>query len=167
MKFFVTILVACLSSACTAVYQAPGQEATFSLSTTSTNKPALSIEYDCKRHRVTEGMVADKSPGSISELVYGLPTGTPVTFTATYSGVPKKSKQLEQKGAFLYQAVDAIDVGHCRSSITFVPQSDKHYEVFFNIQLDRCAVRAVERAQKLSLDKTAFNRVAQLKKPDC
>ena len=136
--------------------------ATFSLSSSQNNLPAVSIKYGCDEYSIGREYVEKRKYIEKTKTVNRMPSGVPVAFNVLYSNIPIRTKTLVNTGGNFNQRleyVDQFDFGSCESMVSFIPKHGVHYEVYSAIQQNLCRVRVVEVATNAESGNREYTRI--------
>lgn len=109
--------------------------------------PDIHIISDCKSLPIHNELIERKKPEQVARHKTLIPAGKPISFKYDYNWLISEKTSLVSSGNSYSPRIETQktkDVSTCSSLVTFTPQVNKHYEVYFGLMLNKCLIRARE-----------------------
>jgi hypothetical protein len=151
MKIYKTIsiaLVYALITSCTkSYYVAPQlkQFATVSFSNLSPEMPEIHIKIKDKIFQINSNYIEQKKPQDKSKYKINIPINEMITFQYIYNWLIYEKRNVVSIQNGFYSNINlnsSKDTNICKSTISFKPKANKHYEVYFGITSTKCTIKA-------------------------
>jgi len=147
----ILLLTACLflTSCATKYYSPPNTDkaATVSFSNLSPEIPEINIIDNCTSLKINDSYFENKKPTDISEFKINIPIKRKISFVYNYfwiSGEKTVPITIENSTISLIR-IKKIKVIHtCNEIVTFIPEKNRHYEVYFGKNIENCMIKASE-----------------------
>lgn len=170
--FNLSLILACttLSSCATRYYSPPeqGALATVSFSNLSPEIPKLYITSNCKSFLINQIFIEQKNPADKSKHEINIPANSEITFEYNYYWFSGEKTELVTNGIYYrIEETKSKIPESCTKTITFIPEDNKHYEVYFGINLDHCIIKAVETQQIQGSAKKKLLKINPIQKKRC
>jgi len=143
----IVILVA-ISTGCARPYYKPPVNvpvATVSFSNLSVQTPQIYIIADCKPMLVQGELIEPKTPDQAAKYSTEIPANKLIAFQYVYYFVINEKPNIDTGvGGYNIQYSKSLYTSTCESTIAFTPEPNKHYEVYFGLVEQNCAIKAQE-----------------------
>ena len=149
IRLLLSIAVIFLVS-CSRAYYVPPTEpplATVSFSNMSSELPDVYIIIDCKSHPLDSSLFERKRPDDTSRHKTPVPAGKMISFRYDYNWLISENTQLVTSGASFGSRIETQktkQASTCSSLVSFMPEPDRHYEVYFGLVADKCTIKVAE-----------------------
>lgn len=146
--FLITFLL--VTSCSTKFYQYQGADAKASVSLSRLSKDIASIYIidNCEASQIQPELIEEKYPSQKSKYKIDIPANRQITFEYRYFWISGEKSRLVSKsnGLTAHRIETQTDksVTSCKESFTFIPQENKHYEVYFGKADNQCVIKAGE-----------------------
>lgn len=142
-----------------------GRIATFSLSTLSTKMPKVNVRFACEKMSLSLDLVERRAPDGVIKKRTALRSGDVVTIQVGYDNVRRRDKALTSQDcryASHFLQKTATGFKSCRSTLSFIPEEGRHYEIYFGLVSGRCSVRALQVVYNAEYEQNEFSRVTSV-----
>lgn len=173
MKKLVLITLMLVTSCSTKFYQYQGTDVKASVSFSRLSKDIASIYIidNCQASQVQPELIEDKYPSQKSKYKIVIPVNRQITFEYRYFWISGETSRLVSKSngltAHRIEAQTDKSVTSCRESITFVPEENKHYEVYFGKADNKCVIKAGEAKFSENGERKKVTKISELKRNNC
>ena len=140
-----------MTSCSTQYYIQPTNEtvATVSFSNLTDELPNIYIVSDGESFPIESFLIENKRPQDKSKYKTKIVAGEKIIIKYQYDWVMRKRTQLSTTyGQFnMPTSVNAESfntVTTCSSEVSFTPEENRHYEIYFGINIDKCLIKASE-----------------------
>lgn len=140
-----------LSSCATPNYMQPNNDsvATVSFSNLSDELAEIYIVTNDKTYSITSNLIERKKPQEKSKYKTNIKTGNEITFKYDYNWLMSERTEITSTYSKYNTPTKVnakiINVANtCSTSVSFVPEENKHYEVYFGLIADKCIIKASE-----------------------
>lgn len=175
---YITVILFLLTSACSTDYYKPVSDndvAYVSFSNLSREIPEISINTNCKRSRIDPELIQYRKPSEHADLLLQIPSNVPVSFGYDYAWFEGEQIDLVTTGASRYNAMtnqlthrrSLKEVKSCVEMITFTPEPNKRYEVYFGKNPQSCVIGVSEAFFEPTSQKKHLLKVKTVARPEC
>ena len=165
------LLFISLSSCSTQYYLPPeqGALATVSLSTLSSDIPEINIISNCKLSTFNHYLIERRKPTDKSINLINIPSNKEITFQNNYYLISSQKTKFNSKSGFSphIDTMPIKELSLCTQSVTFIPEENKHYEVYFGISDGKCTINAEEGQRIQDATKKRLMRIEYIKDQQC
>jgi len=149
MKRQLLIALPLLASCTTKYYIPPGSDvsATVSFSNLSAEIPDISIIDNCKTSKINNSYIEYKKPSDESTFKIKIPVKRKISFEYKYfwiSGEKTEPVTIENQYRSHIELRKTNVISECTETVTFIPEENKHYEVYFGKNVNKCMIKASE-----------------------
>ena len=147
IKLVFLISTTVLFSCSTTYYSLKNSEqvATVSFSNLSRETPEIYIVNNCKSERIKVELIENKKPQERAKYKTEIPAGKNLSFKYHYNFILTEKTSLVTKGSTLrpkFETVISKEASSCTSLVSFTPEVNQHYEVYFAISGKNCQIKA-------------------------
>lgn len=169
VKYIVSILLILTSACSTEYYQSTVDKnvAYVSFSNLSREIPGISINTNCKRSQIDPELIKYRRPNEDTDLLLQIPSNIPVSFSYDYAWFEGEKIQLVEKGSLIIKKTTSKDVNSCTEKVTFIPEPNRRYEVYFGKNPLSCVIGVSEVFVKPGSHKKLLMKVKQVETPEC
>ena len=175
---YISIFLLFLTSACSTNYYqsvADNNHAYVSFANLSQEIPEISIITNCKRSRIDPERIKYRKPSENADSLLEIPSDQPVSFVYAYAWFEGEEFQLVDRGyaqqntqiSLLTQRKASKGVKSCSEKITFVPEPEQKYEVYFGKNPRSCVISVSEAFVEPGNQKKHLMKVKSMEPPEC
>lgn len=144
-----TLILGAITACSGSYYVAPElkESAVVSFSNLSPEIPEIYILIKGKSSQINSNYFEKRKPQQRSRYTLKIPAKEKITFNYVYNWVMSEYREPVSVQNKFYSNVEIKtkkEVDTCRSNVSFKPESDKHYEVYFGIVRGKCIIKASE-----------------------
>ncbi|MCW8877135.1 MAG: hypothetical protein OQK04_05185 [Kangiellaceae bacterium] len=162
-----------LTSSCTIKHYTPSIDenfATVSFSNLTRQTPELRIIDSCSTSKIDNALIEQKDPADISKHRLKIPIQRKITFEYKFLWIGDEVTELVPQGTGLGKTIkverrNAADT--CNKSFTFIPEENKHYEVYFGKGMEKCVLGVGEARLSPSTNQKSLYEVKAVSKQNC
>jgi len=151
IKLVFLISTTVLFSCSTTYYSLKNSEqvATVSFSNLSRETPEIYIVNNCKSERIKVELIENKKPQERAKYKTEIPAGKTISLNYNYNWILTEKHDLITEGTILSaipinKTKVSKGISSCSNLISFTPEANKHYEVYFAISGGKCQIKASE-----------------------
>ncbi|MDH5408561.1 MAG: hypothetical protein OEY00_08120 [Gammaproteobacteria bacterium] len=163
-------LAACSSSVVVFTPDKHKDTAKAAFSTQMDDDAALLMEVDCKKYQISKEVIEDREPKEAAKKLQSIPAGKPLTFYYQNMEIGEPVKEPVSISGYGYRVElkEKPASEDCEASITFIPEKNKNYEIFYGATKDNeCHIFAYEMTNSLKAKKKKFKKIKLLPRPSC
>jgi len=149
MKQKLLIALPLLASCTTEYYIPPASDmsATVSFSNLSPEIPEINIIDTCNSSKINNSYIEYKKPADRSTFKVKIPVKRKISFEYKYfwiSGEKTVPVTTENQYQSHIELKKTKVISECTATVTFIPEENKHYEVYFGKNINKCVIKASE-----------------------
>ena len=157
-KLLALFLLVTASSCTSSYYKQPTNTpvATVSFSNSTGKHAVIYISINDNSYKIDNNLLENKHPQDSAEHKTNIPTGNKVTFKYVYNWILKKNDEIFISYARFgvparFDTKQLKTANTCTNTISFIPEENKHYEVYSGLATDKCIIKAYEVTEKENL----------------
>jgi hypothetical protein len=165
------LILLVLLSVCSSKYYTftdSGATATVSFSNLSAELPEIVLIENCATSKIKDVYFENKLPNQKSAKKIKISVDKPITFEYRYSWFSGEVENLVTAGTSLRPHLKLEknkSISICKETVTFIPQENKHYEVYFGLSNNKCVIKASE--ARISEQGKWISAISTHDKPKC
>ena len=143
------------------------------ISTLGQELPSFKITSGCKSSILNVETIENRSPIDEPSKTIKVSDGVPLTISYNYSWFGAEISELRNFGGGRFGENTRIEnrqvkqVETCNKQITFVPEANESYEVFFSVVSDKCTLKVARSHNVINSIKQKLSKVNLVEVPSC
>jgi len=137
-----------LLASCTTQYYIPTDSnvfATVSFSNLSHEIPEISIIDNCNTSKINNRYIEYRKPTDESTFKIKIPVKRKISFEYKYFWISGKKTEpitIENNYTSHIELKKTNVISECIETVTFIPEENKHYEIYFGKNINNCVIKA-------------------------
>lgn len=167
------VAICFLITSCSQSYYIPsptGETAFVSFSRLTYEIPEITIIENCRSSTIDPDFIKNRKPTEKNSNELRIPANSEITFVYDYSWFGEEMSELytsgNQYGPLIHQK-KSKEFNSCTQSVSFIPEENKHYEVYFGKNIDTCTIKVSEVFINPSTGKKYLFKVSTVPKQHC
>jgi len=173
MRYSSTFLLISMTTSCSRIYYTEptdGSTASVSFSNLSPERPDIYIISNCKILPVESKLIEQRNPLAKSRHKILIPADKIISFKYEYNFIISKGTQpVTTEGRLSSRIIieKTNNVDTCSSLISFKPDKDEHYEVYFGLLDTSCTIKAEKSSTSTTSGRKKLHSIPTTRTTDC